>query len=153
MEVLPAELQDLKVLRRLFFCCWLSSYLRTYQSTGPYWVPFLLNIQEASVSVRLLSEHLWKICVTYNEDSFATNYHLAKEIHSLTFPSNSNNTLGIVLISPNDTCKKCGGTLLIRGDRPSKITLYCLITQFWAATTESSVAISGRVQFYTTLWI
>ena len=40
------------------------------------------------------------------EDSFATDYHLAKEIHSLTFLSKSNNTFGIVLVSPNDTSEK-----------------------------------------------
>ena len=59
-----------------------------------------------------------------SEEPLATDNQLAKEIHSLSFPSESKNTLGIVLISHSDTCKKCGGTLLVRSDRPSKITVY-----------------------------
>lgn len=44
--------------------------------------------------------------------------------------------MGVVLISPNATCLKCGGKLLLRSDRPSSITLYTddlgtvLATQF-----------------------
>lgn len=35
-------------------------------------------------------------------------------------------SLGIVLISPNKTCKLCGSSLLSRADRPSQITIYTL---------------------------
>lgn len=65
-------------------------------------------------------ENLCYLC----EDSLVTDNQLAKEVHSLSFSSGSKNTLGIVLISHNDTYKKCGATLLVRGDRPSKITVY-----------------------------
>ena len=119
MEALPAELQDLNVLRRLFFAVgylpeeyWsiLSAFL-TQQSQGK---PICETVLKTAVeNLRYLSE-----------ESLVTDNQLAKEVHSLNFPSGSKNTLGIVLISHNDACKKCGATLLVRGDRPSKITVY-----------------------------
>ena len=32
--------------------------------------------------------------------------------------------IGIVLISPNKVCSACSGKLLIRSDRPSRVTVY-----------------------------
>ena len=36
----------------------------------------------------------------------------------------SEEPLGIVLISEKQACRKCGGKLLLRHDRPSRVILY-----------------------------
>jgi hypothetical protein len=90
MEVLPAELQDLNILRRLFFAV---GYL-------PENLPKYLSILSA-----LLAQHSQSnsICETalktavenlryLSEESLATDNQLAKKIHSLSFPSGSKNT-------------------------------------------------------------
>ena len=53
-----------------------------------------------------------------------TDFELSREIHSLTLSPGLKTQLGIVLISSNNTCNKCGGNLLIRGDHPSQVTVY-----------------------------
>ena len=146
MEALPAELQDLNVLRRLFFavgylpedfpkyCSILSAFL-TQQSQGKPICETVLKI--AMENLRYLSE-----------ESLVTDNQLAKEVHSLSFPSGSKNTVGIVLISHNDTSKKCGATLL-QGDRPR--TVY---TETYGTVLQKVLQqFSQRVQFCKALWI
>lgn len=61
--------------------------------------------------------------LTYIEpNSFADDHHLALELQS--FVGHKGQPLGIVLLSTNQKCLLCGSGLLIKADRPSKVTVY-----------------------------
>lgn len=121
MEALPKEFQDVKVIRRLLFAV---KYLP--EDLPKYWT--VLNDFICQESAKPLSITTLKTAVDnlqfLSEKAFATDFELAREIHSSTLSHGVRNPLGIVLISSNSTCKKCGGNLLTRGDRPSQVTVY-----------------------------
>lgn len=72
----------------------------------------------ASTDVKLLLENVEFL----DREAFATDTVLASELLSVKRPNGE--PLGVVLISPNTICKLCGGTLLTRVDRPSRVTIY-----------------------------
>ena len=55
-------------------------------------------------------------------ETFTCESDLYKELHS--FLGHKREPLGIVLVSPNNKCRLCGSTLLVKADRPSKVTIY-----------------------------
>ena len=55
-------------------------------------------------------------------DSLHSNEQLLSELHSFVGPKGV--SLGIVLISPSQTCKLCGSSLMVKADRPSRVTVY-----------------------------
>jgi hypothetical protein len=57
-----------------------------------------------------------------DNDAFRMDQQLLQEL--LVSVDKQNMPLGIILISPNTLCMKCGGNLTIRGDRYSKLALY-----------------------------
>lgn len=57
-----------------------------------------------------------------NERAFSTDKALALELQNMTYDKCE--PLGIVLVSPNQVCLSCGGKLLLRGDRPSRLVIY-----------------------------
>ena len=67
-----------------------------------------------------------KVCIenlTYLEpDSFSSDHQLAVELHS--FIGRKGQQLGIVLVSSKQKCLLCGSGMLIKADRPSKVTIY-----------------------------
>ena len=54
----------------------------------------------------------------FSPDMVLTKELLSTESKSLLQPQ------GVVLMSAKDTCRLCGAKLLLRGDHPSRITLY-----------------------------
>ena len=122
MELLPPELQDLNTLRRLFFAVgYLPEDLPKYWSVLSAFLALKPGSSPLSQAVlKTAVDNLRFLCV----NSLSTDLQLAKEIHSLHVHSGLKSTLGIVLISPRNTCNKCGGNLLVRGDRPSQMTVY-----------------------------
>ena len=78
------------------------------------------------VKVELLKAGVSNIQLLY-ESAFADDKTLAREIHAQSSVSGSctkGHPLGIPLLSANQRCKICGGDLLIRGDHPSRATIY-----------------------------
>ena len=57
-----------------------------------------------------------------DDKAFRTGKELLRELCSTE--GYHGQPLGIVLISSNSTCRSCGGTLLVRADRPSFMTIY-----------------------------
>lgn len=57
-----------------------------------------------------------------NERAFATDISLRLELHAMSHGEAE--PLGIVLVSHQKTCQECGGKLILRGDRPSRVTVY-----------------------------
>lgn len=55
-------------------------------------------------------------------DSFSNDQQLSAELQS--FAGHKGQPLGIVLVSNKQTCLLCGSGLLIKADRPSKVTIY-----------------------------
>ena len=74
----------------------------------------ILDVQK----VKVLAENLQVL----EEQAFATDKVLRQELQSMNHAKAG--PLGIVLISKRKDCQKCGGKLLIRNDRPSKVTIY-----------------------------
>ena len=122
MELLPTELQDLAVLRRLIFA---SVYLP--RDMPEYWsmvTRFGSNYGDKKQglpveSVKMAIENIEFI----NKKAFVTDIELISEIHSLRSTPTSD-PLGVVLISSHSRCKLCDGVLLIRSDRPSHVSVY-----------------------------
>ena len=54
-------------------------------------------------------------------ETFICEYDLEKELHA--FIGHKKQPLGIIL-SPNNTCKICKSSLLVKVDRPSRVTVY-----------------------------
>lgn len=122
MDVLPSELRDLRILRRLLFgVAYLPKDLPNYWSVLSTFITQGTAIESLSLTVlRTAVENLQFL----NEKAFVTDNQLAKEFHSLTFSTDSKSKLGIALISSKTRCKKCNNDLLVRSDRPSHITVY-----------------------------
>ena len=127
MDLLPPELQDLTVLRRIIFA---AVYLP--RELPQYWsVVALFASQGISTGKPLLPTSV-KIAVenlqVINEKAFDTDKQLLHELHKLSPTPLGPLPLGIVLISRHSSCRLCGGNLLTRSDRPSSITVY---TESW----------------------
>lgn len=121
METLPRELQDVRVIRRLLFAV---NYLP--EDLPDYFLvlnDFICQDSGKPLSTATLKTAVENLCFL-SEKAFVTDFQLAREIHTSTLCSKSRNPLGIVLISSNKSCIKCGGNLLVRGDRPSQVTVY-----------------------------
>lgn len=120
MDLLPPELQDVAILRRILFA---SAYLP--RDLPDYWLAIARfashgGLSLESQSVKIAVENLKSI----NEKAFATDKQLSRELHELhTTPSNPR-PLGIILVSSRTKCVLCGGKLLIRNDRGSHIMVY-----------------------------
>lgn len=111
---------DVSILRRLSFAA-----ASIPEDTPRYWefetkFGFKSSFKTPSAEqVKVILESVKYI----DEDAFATDHHLLVEFCSLK-GFHGHVVLGIVLISCNNTCKLCGGTLLVRSDRPSFPVVY-----------------------------
>jgi len=110
---------DASVIRRLTFAA------RFIDRDAPgYWnfvrqFGFKFSAEKPdSRKVQTLLENL----ALLEEESFAKDSELLTELHQFT--GYNGKPLGIVLISKNKKCLKCGGKLLVRGDRPSFPVVY-----------------------------
>lgn len=123
MDLLPKEVQDVAVLRRVIFA---AVYLPT--DFPHYWSVIAEFASQASQFTTNLQPEVVKIAVEnlqfVNERAFISEKLLAAEMHALTSASSGHNPLGIVLVSSKDTCRLCGNKLLIRCERASHLTIY-----------------------------
>ena len=107
---------NVSILRRLLFAA------RHVSKECPnYWnivADFAFGPCTSKQDVRLLIENLDFL----DDKAFQTDKELMKELH--TSQGYQHQPLGIVFISTNNTCRFCGGKLLIRADRPSFMTVY-----------------------------
>lgn len=121
MELLPPELKDVTVLRRIIFA---SVYLPKFVPN--YWSivsQFALQHDSLKVNVESVKTALENLQVI-NEKAFTTDRQLTNEMHALCTCSSKCNPLGIILVSSHTKCQLCHGSLLIRKDRPSRVTVY-----------------------------
>ena len=121
MEVVPPEIADLGILRRIVFA---STYLP--KDLPEYW-SIITSFAKAGVACTSeINQEIVKTMVQnlqlLNPKEFSTDKEMMNELH--TFCPNGTHPLGIVLISPTTKCEMCGGKLLTRKDRPSHLTVY-----------------------------
>ena len=123
MELVGSVIKDVSVLRRMLFA---ASNLP--QDVPHYWeIVASFSCVNSSISlsadrVKLLMENLQLL----SRQAFATDAELTAELlktHRVC-PKSKSEILGVALISDKQTCRKCGGRLLIRQDRPSRVILY-----------------------------
>ena len=119
-QEVEATVPDITVLRKLLFA---SVYIP--KATPQYLeevVAFAFNgrIEKPNCDqIRVLLENIQEL----DEKAFSTNRELTSDLRS--HPSvQSGVPLGVILISENDTCKSCGGKLLLRSDCPGSMTIY-----------------------------
>ena len=119
MELVAEKIPQVSVLRRLLFAC---SYLPS--SCPNYWEIISQFATEGSSCVldpataKLLMDNVQIL----NSRAFARDGELEQEI--IAMKDGTHQPLGVILISPNCVCLQCGGKLLARRDRFSKVTLY-----------------------------
>lgn len=108
---------DASVLRRLLFAA-----MHVSKDCPKYWnivTEFAFGSSECNKDdVRVLLDNLEFL----DHKAFQTDKELLRELCSTE--GYHRQPLGIVLISSNSTCRSCGGTLLVRADRPSFMTIY-----------------------------
>ena len=113
MEITCSVVKDVSVLRRM----------NLPQDLPCYW-EVIANIacdgsstSIEAAAVKLLMENLQVL----NDQAFSTDLKLMKELLNADSKS-SVQPLGVVLLSDESICRMCGGTLLLRRDRPSEVT-------------------------------
>lgn len=112
---------DKEVLRRILFAV---QYLPT--DCPGYWEAICKFACSSSPDsnnldaqkIRVLVENIQEL----DERAFATDITLRQELQAMSH--GAANPLGIVLVSHRKNCLECGGKLLLRGDRPSRVTVY-----------------------------
>ncbi len=120
MELAASAVKEVSVLRRMLFATALLP-----RELPRYWdiiASFSCHGSSTCLSadtVKLLMENLQYL----NHQAFTTDAKLMKELVSADGESTAK-PLGIVLISDKQVCRLCGGQLLVRGDCPSRVTLY-----------------------------
>lgn len=126
MDLLPLELKDFGVLRRVIFAVvHLPADMPQFWSVVAQFASAGSKSDLQPESVKIAVENLKII----NEKVFSTDEQLLREIHSLQPTScKLSSPLGVVLVSSNSICRLCNDKLLIRSDRPSHITAY---TETW----------------------
>lgn len=121
-QEVEAVVPDITVLRKLLFA---SVYIP--KNTPQYLeeiVAFAFNgrVEKPDCDkIRVLLENIQEL----DETAFRTDTELTSDLDLGSHPSvQSGVPLGVILISTNNTCKSCGGKLLVRSDRPSSMSLY-----------------------------
>ncbi len=111
---------DVSVLRKLSFAA-----VTLHRDTPRYWelvtsfgFKSSASASPSSDKVKLLLDNVKYL----EEDAFDTDSHLLKDL--MQHEGFQGKPLGVVLISANNSCKLCGGNLLVRADRPSFPVIY-----------------------------
>ena len=116
----------LSIVRRLVFA---SAVLP--QDTPQFWeiVSSFANSSEGGSSSSTTTKLTPQGAKTYIEnlqyldpDSLKSDQDLTAELQS--FIGHKGIALGLVLVSPKQTCRLCGSALLVKADRPSRVTVY-----------------------------
>ena len=119
MELVAEITPQVSVLRRLLFA---SSYLPS--SCPNYWEIISQFATEGSsyfldpATAKLLMENVQIL----NSRAFVQDRELEHEI--IAMKDSTHQPVGVILISPKSVCLQCGGKLLVRRDRFSRVTLY-----------------------------
>ena len=120
-RILSEHLKDVSVLRRLLFA---ATHL-------PREVPNHLGVAVefatcGKVERNCITEDLARVIVEniecFDSTAFATDDHLLKQL--IAFKPSNSRPLGIVLISPEESCTLCGEKLSLRKDRPALLVIY-----------------------------
>ena len=123
MDLIPPELQDVAVLKRI-----LLAAVHLPRDLPHYWSVVTQFASQGSPSGQSLQPESVKIAVenlqSVNEKAFVTDKQLITEIHALCTSPSCTTPLGIILVSAHTNCRLCGGKLLIRNNRPSHNTVY-----------------------------
>ena len=169
MDLIPPELQDVAVLKRILFAA-----VHLPRDLPHYWSVVTQFASQGSPSGQSLQPESVKIAVknlqSVNEKAFVTDKQLITEIHALCATPSCTTPLGIILVSPHTNRRLCGGKLLIQNDRPSHITVYtetcgtvigthyhkfcqhfrrgCSVRQFYGYSSEGSQSVT----FYDPDW-
>ena len=112
---------DASVLRRLLFAV---SVLPN--DTPDYWsIIAKFAVKKSSTHAVLLPEQARLTAeniVFLDKEVLSTDTELFRELAMMPFKSSE--AVGVMLISKREFCVECGGRLLLRRDRPSRIVLY-----------------------------
>ena len=112
---------DKEILRRILFAV---EYLPT--DCPGYWDAICKFASLGSSDSNCLDVQKIKVLVEnlqlLDERAFATDVTLRQELQAMGH--GMANPLGIVLVSHRKTCLECGGDLLLRRDRPSRVIVY-----------------------------
>ena len=123
MEVLPVELRDIGILRRLVF-----AVVFLPKDLPHYWPIVTQFLSNESEKAKLLSPESVRVAVenleVLNSAAFVTDQELVNEMHTFSQPKPGSFPLGIILISSHKLCSLCGGKLHVKGDRSSRLTVY-----------------------------
>ena len=117
-DFLPSE--RTLVLRRILFAAkFLPNELPSFWTIVASFASKGLQKCVSPESARLAMENL----TVLNPACFSTDMELTKELIMMEFGA-TGQPLGVPLISDNKVCLQCGGNLILRGDRPSRLSLY-----------------------------
>jgi hypothetical protein len=111
------KVNDVGVLKRLMFA---TSYLPA--DIPQYWEIITKFGGQNNINpdaVRVTMENIKFI----NPNAFTLEIDLLKQLISMPYGS-AEQPLGMQLVPQDSECKLCKGTLVLCGDRPSRITLY-----------------------------
>ena len=122
MDLVAAQVKDVTVFRRMQFA---AAYLP--EEMPHYWeiVTSFANKNQTdkvvvtSETTRVLIENLQFL----GSKLFSMDLDLTKELITMEYGADRKQ-IGIPLIPPQKQCQKCNGNLLLRCDRPSRISLY-----------------------------
>ena len=119
MELIPSEITDLGMLRRILFA---SVYLP--KDLPEYWT-VIAAFANAETTAKISPDIVKRMVENrqlLSPTAFNTDKEMMQEIHMLC-PSSSQ-PIGVVLISPKAECKICRGKLIARKDCPSHLAVY-----------------------------
>ncbi len=119
MELVAAQVGDVAVLRRMLFA---TSYLPS--DIPQYWniVATFANQGSSNISpdsAKLVMENTQAL----NAEAFCADEDLTRELIAMEYGPGKK-PLGVPLIPSQTKCLSCGGKLLLRSDRPSRLSLY-----------------------------
>ena len=119
MELVAAQVGDTGVLRRMLFA---TSYLPS--DIPHYWnIVATFSTQGSSRISPETTKMLMENMQILNAEAFCTDGELMRELISMEYGP-TKQPLGVPLIPSQTECCSCGGKLLLRGDRPSRLSLY-----------------------------
>ena len=116
------HIKDPSVVRRLTFAAsfYPPSLLNYWQTVHKFCIATKEDRSDLRVQdVQVLVENMTFL----DKQAFNSDQLLMSEILQVS-RQGSDVPLGIVLISPKETCHQCGSRLYLRSDRPSTVTIY-----------------------------
>ena len=136
---------DPVVLRRLLFAA------TNIPTTTPRYIELVSNFafqfSAEKQDIRVLVENLEFL----NEKVFCTDKQLMKEL--VWLGASSKEQLGVILISANSSCNVCGSRLIVRGDRPARVTIYTEDTGTVPGSVYRKYCSKQGMFVYAALWL